>query len=122
MDHVAEEDRAVAAHERVRVREVLLELAVRIFVVVRVVAPAELVDVARHGGEELVVTREAVQVVAGLLERVELVREPDRAVVEELDEEVLELEADHELEPLLAGALELAAKDRARVVRPLLAL
>ena len=43
--HVAEEDRAVAARERVRVGEVLLELAVRVLVVVRVVAPAELVDV-----------------------------------------------------------------------------
>ena len=38
--HVAEEDRAVAADERVVVREVLLELAVRVLVVVRVVAPA----------------------------------------------------------------------------------
>ena len=43
VNHVAEEDRAVARDERVVVGEVLLELAVRVLVVVRVVAPAELV-------------------------------------------------------------------------------
>ena len=47
VDHVAEEDRAVARDERLVVVEVLLELAVRVLVVVRVVAPAELVAVAR---------------------------------------------------------------------------
>ena len=43
VDHVAEEDRAIARGEDVVVLEVRLELAVRVLVVVRVVAPAELV-------------------------------------------------------------------------------
>jgi hypothetical protein len=119
--HVAEEDGAVAARERVRVGEVLLELAVRVLVVVRVVAPAELVDVARDAGEELVVARQPVEVVAGLLERVERVGQLDGAV-RLPHEEVLELQSHHELEPLLARLLELAAQNRARVVGPFLAL
>ena len=114
VDHVAEEDRAVAARERVRVGEVLLELAVRVLVVVGVVAPPQLVHVARDRGEEFVVAREAVQVVAGLLQRVERVGEPDGAVLQELDEEVLELEAHLELEALACCA---AASWRRRIVR-----
>jgi hypothetical protein len=52
---------------------------------------------------------EPVEVVAGLLQRVERVGEPDGAVLELLDEEVLELEADVELEALLPRLLKLPA-------------
>ena len=122
VDHVAEEDRAVAADERVVVREVLLELPVRVLVVVRVVPPAELVHVARDRREEVVVPREAAEVVTGLLEVVERVRELEPAVVAAAEEEVLELEPDLELEARLARPRELVLEDRARVVRPRLAL
>ena len=98
VNHVAEEDRAVARDERVVVGEVLLELAVRVLVVVRVVAPSELVAVARDRRQEVVATRKAGHVVAGLLERVVRVGDLDRAVIALLDEEVLELEAHPELE------------------------
>ena len=108
MDHVAEEDRAVAARQCVRVREVLFELAVRVFVVVCVVAPAELVHVLRDGGEEVVVPGQPAQVVAGLFEGVEVVRDFDAPVVRLSQQEVLELEADLELVPSGASALELA--------------
>ena len=121
VDHVAEEDRAVAARECVGVREVLLELTVRVLVVVGIVAPAELVDVLRDRGQEVVVPSQAAEVVAGLLERVECVRDLDAAVVRLAEEEVLELESDLELVARGAGALELVAEDRARVVRPFLA-
>ncbi len=120
--HVAEEDRAVAARERVREREVLLELAVRVLVVVRVVAPAEVVAVLRDRGQEVVAPREPGHVVAGLLERVVRVGDLDRPVVPLRDEEVLELEPHLELEALLCGAGERSAEDRPRAVRPLLAL
>ena len=120
--HVAEEDRAVARDERVVVGEVLLELAVRVLVVVRVVAPAELVAVARHRRQEVVVPREPGHVVAGLLERVVRVGDLDRAVLALPHEEVLELEAHPELEALLLRLREDAAEDRARAVRPLLPL
>ena len=120
--HVAEEDRAVAARERVGVGEVLLELAVRVLVVVRVVAPAELVDVARDRRQEVVVAREALEVVAGLLERVERVGEPDRAVVRRSTRKYSSSRPILNSKPLLARRGELAAEDRARVVRPLLAV
>src|SRR6266508_349610 len=112
VDHVAEEDRTVTAREGVRVGEVLLELAVRVLVIVRVVAPAELVHVRRDRRQELEVPGESDQVVAGLLQRVHAVGELDRVVVSLLDEEILELEAH----------LELAAENRPRVVRPLLSV
>ena len=72
--------------------------------------------------QEVVVARQAREVVAGLLERVELVGELDRAVLVAAHEEVLELEAHLELVALLRACCELAAQDRPRVVRPLLAL
>ena len=122
VDHVAEEDGAIAGRQRVRELEVLLELAVGVLVVVRVVAPAELVAVARDGREEVVVARQAAQVVAGLLERVERVGDRDGAVVAAPQQEVLELGPDLELEALLLRPRELVAEDRARVIRPLLAL
>ena len=120
--HVAEEDRAVAADERVVVGEVLLELPVRVLVVVRVVPPPELVHVAGDRRQEVVVPREAAEVVAGLLEVVERVGELQPAVVAAAEEEVLELEADLELEAGLARPGELVPENRARVVRPRLAL
>ena len=120
--HVAEEDRAVAARQRVGVLEVLLELAVRVLVVVRVVAPAELVAVARDGRQEVVLPRQAGHVVTGLLERVELVRDLDRAVGVQLHEEVLELDPDLELVALRRRLGEHVTQDRARAVRPRLAL
>ena len=119
VDHVAEEDRPVAARERVGVLEVLLELAVGVLVVVRVVAPAELVDVAGDRRQEVVVAAEPVEVVAGFLEGVEGIGELDRAVVVQLDEEVLELEPHAEVEALRAGLLDLAPENSARVVGPL---
>ena len=64
----------------------------------------------------------AAHVVTGLVERVERVGELDRAVLALAHEEVLELGADHELVADGAGAVELAAQDRARAVGPLLAL
>ena len=122
LDHVAEEDRPVAGAERVREIEVLLELAVRVLVVVGVVVPAELRHVARDLGHEVEVARERAHVVTGLVEGVEPVGQLDRAVLVEPDEEVLELHAHHELVAELARPVELAAQDRARAVRPLLAL
>ena len=122
LDHVAEEDGAVAGGERVGELEVLLELAVRVLVVVRVVVPAELRHVARDLRHEVEVARERAHVVTGLVERVERVGELDRAVVGHAHEEVLELRAEHELVSERARPLELAAQDRARAVGPLLAL
>ena len=90
--------------------------------VVRVVAPPQLVAVARDRRQVLVSAREAGDVVAGLVERVVRVRDLDRPVVELLHEEVLELEAHLELEALLLRARHDPAEDRARAVRPRLAL
>ena len=122
VNHVAEEDRAVARDERVVVGEVLLELAVRVLVVVRVVPPSQLVAEPRDRGQEVVATREARHVVAGLLERVVRVRDLDRAVLALLDEEVLELEPHPELVAALLRVGEHAAEDRAWAVPPRLAL
>ena len=122
LDHVAEEDRPVAGRQRVGEVEVLLELAVAVLVVGRVVVPAERRQVARDLGHEVEVARQRAHVVTGLRERVERVGQLDRPVLAHADEEVLELGAEHELEPERAGALELAAQDRARAVGPLLAL
>ena len=122
LDHVAEEDRAVGRGERVGEVEVLLELAVRVLVVVGVVVPAEVGEVARHLRDEVEVAGEAAHVVAGLVEAVERVGQLDPAVLGPAHEEVLELGADHELVAELARAVELAAQDRARAVGPLLAL
>src|SRR5205807_8446527 len=93
-----------------------------VLVVVRVVAPAELVAVLRDGGEEVVAPREARHVVAGLLERVLRVGDLDRAVVAPADEEVLELETDLVVVAELLRPGELVAEDRPRAVRPRLAL
>src|SRR5947208_16415456 len=89
--------------------------------VVGIVAPAEVVDVLRRRGQEVVVARQPTKVVARLLERVELVGDLDAAVLRLAEEEVLELEADLELVPRRPRPLELVAQNRPRVVRPLLA-
>ncbi len=81
LDHVAEEDRAVAGGERVGEVEVLLELAVGVLVVGRVVVPAELGHVARDLRDEVEVARERAHVVTGLVEGVERVGQLDRAVL-----------------------------------------
>ena len=88
--------------ERVVVGEVLLELAVCVLVVVRVVAPAELVAVPRDRSQEVVAARETRHVVAGLLERVVAICDLDRAVLVRVHEEVLELEPHLELVALLS--------------------
>ena len=122
LDHVAVEDRAVAAGQRVGRPPVLLELAVRVLVVGRVQPPAQLVDVLDHLGDEVEAPRQRADVVAGLLERVELVGDLDAAVLGLADEEVLELVADLELVARVLAALHLMPEDRARAVGVLLAL
>ena len=122
LDHVAVEDGAVAGGERVREVEVLLELPVGVLVVGGVHLPAERVHVPHHLGDEVERAGERADVVAGLLERVERVGDLDAAVLGLADEEVLELDADLELEARVAGALDLVAEDRPRAVRPLLPL
>ena len=81
LDHVAEEDRAVAGDERVVVLEVLLELAVGVLVVGRVDVPAERVDMPRDVGDEAERARQRAHVVTGLVEVVERVGELDPAVL-----------------------------------------
>ena len=122
LDHVAEEDGAVAGDERVVELEVLLELAVGVLVVGRVVVPAQRGDVARDRRDEVQVARQAAHVVTGLLEGVQRIGDLDRAVLAPAHEEVLELGADAELVAQGRGAIELVAQDGARAVGPLLAL
>ena len=122
LDHVAEEHGAVAGRQRVGVREVLLELAVGVLVVGGVVVPAELVEVPRDVPDEVEVAGERPHVVTGLLHGVERVGDLDRPVVGAAQQEVLELRADLQLEAELGGLGELAAQDRARAVRPRLAV
>jgi len=100
----------------------LLELGVRVLVIVGVVAPSELVDIARDRGEEVIVASQSFEVVAGLLQSVQGISYHDRSVTLLAHEEVLELQADLENISLRCGTLQLAAKDRARVVGPLLSL
>ena len=122
LDHVAVEDRAVAARERVGEVPVLLELPVRVLVVGRVHLPAQRVHVADDVGDEVERPGERADVVTRLLEGVERVRDLDPAVLGLADEEVLELAADLELEAGVGGALDLAPQDRPRAVGPRLAL
>ena len=67
LDHVAEEDRAVAGGQRVGEVEVLLELAVGVLVVGGVVVPPERGDVARDLADEVEVARQRAHVVTRLL-------------------------------------------------------
>ena len=122
LDHVAEEHSPVAGRQRVGELEVLLELAVGVLVVGGVVVPAELGDRLRDLGDEVEVAGQRAHVVAGQLERVERVGDLDPAVVGAPDQEVLELGADLQLVARLGRAGERVAEDRARAVRPLLAL
>ena len=122
LHHVAVEDRAIAARQRVGRAEVLLELPVGVLVVGGVQPPAERVDVLDHLGDEVEAPGQRADVVTGELEGVELVGDLDAAVLGLPQEEVLELVADLELVAHLLAALHLVAQDRARAVGPLLAL
>ena len=118
VNHVAEEDRLVGRPQRIVVLEVELELPVGVLVVVGVVAPAEAVEVLRQLRDEVVRAGDALHVVAGLIERVEIVSEDDLSVPL-LEQEELELHA--HLQPVAQlgrpriGVLEDRA--RAEVVR-----
>ena len=122
VDHVAEEDRAIARDEDVVVLEVRLELAVRVLVVVRVVPPAEAVDVLRERRQELVVPVQRLRVVARLVGRVERVVHDEPAVLVLAHEEELGLEPDLHAIAELGRAVDRVAQDRARAVEPRLAL
>ena len=104
------------------VGEVGLELAVRVLVVVGVVAVAELVGVARERRQELVVAVQRLGVVAGLVARIERIVDHELPVLVLAHEEELGLDAHLEAEPELRGALDGVAQDRARAVRPGLTL
>ena len=123
LDHVAVEHSPVARGERVGVLEVLLELAVGVLVVGRVVVPPEPGHRLRDLRDEVEVAGQRAHVVAGEVERVELVGDLDPPVLGAADQEVLELGADLQLvarAPRRAG--QRVAQDRARAERPLLAL
>ncbi len=120
-DQVAEDHDAVGGAQRLRVAEVVLELAVGVLVVVGVVLPAHGVDGAADRGQ--VVQRPAgrVRVVAGPGGVVQLVRHPDAAVLGTAHQEVLGLGARLQFEPLFGELGELPAQDAAGRVRPGLA-
>ncbi len=122
LDHVAEEDGAVARAQRVGEREVLLELPVGVLVVGRVVVPAEPRDRLGDLHHEVQAPRQGAHVVAGLTQRVELVGELERPVGAASQQEVLELRADLQLVAELRRACDGGPQDRARAVRPGLAL
>src|SRR4029450_5425608 len=100
--------------------EVLLELAVGVLMVGRVVVPTQGGDVARDRRDEVEVAREAAHVVTGLLEGVERVGDLDGAVLALAHEEVLELGADAELVAEGLGAGELVAQGGGGAVGPTL--
>ena len=120
--HVAEENEPVGRGECVGVAEVLLELAVRVFVVVGVVRPAELVHVLRHRGEVVEHPGEALGVVAGRLRPVQRVGQLDAALGAPAHEEVLRLASGVVDQAALARLLEHSLQDQPRGVRPRLAL
>ena len=122
LDHVPEEDRPVTRRQRVGVLEVLLELAVGVLVIVGVVVPAQAGDRLGDLGHEVQVARERAHVVTRLLERVERVGQLQRAVGRAAQQEVLQLRADLQLIALLGRPRQRVAQDRARAVRPFLAL
>ena len=122
LDHVAEEDGPVARRQRVGELEVLLELAVGVLVVGRIVVPSEPGDRLGDLGDEVEVAGQRPHVVTGQVERVERVSDLDPAVLGPAHEEVLELGADLQLVALVGGTLERVAQDRPRAERPLLAL
>ena len=122
LDHVAEEHSPVARGQRVVELEVLLELAVGVLVIGRVVVPPEPRDRLRDRRDEVEVPGQRAHVVAGEVERVELVGDLDRAVLASANQEVLELGAHLQLEPELLRAGQLVAQDRAGAERPGLAL
>ncbi len=111
---VAKEDVAVAHGERVRVREVELELAVPVLVVERVDVPAEPVHQRHHAIEEREAAQERAHVVAGLGERVGRIRD-DEASVLELEDVDLALDAEVHAEAHLGRLGEHALQRDARV-------
>ena len=113
VDHVAEEDRLVGGTDSVVVLEVQLELAVGIFVIVGVVAPAETIHVLRQLCDEVVRAGDALHVVTGLIKRVEIVGQHDLAVAL-LEQEELELHAHLEAIAHLLGTRRGVLEDRAR--------
>ena len=121
LDHVAEEDRPVAGRQGVCKREVLLELAVGVLVVGRVVVPPEAGDGGRDLRNEVEVASQRAHVVTRLLERVERIGELEAAVGGAPQQEVLELGADLELISLIGRPRQRPAQDRPRAVRPRLA-
>jgi hypothetical protein len=123
VDHVPEEDGAVGRGQRIRVVPVVLELAGAVLVVVRVVAPAEGVEVPRHGGQVVPHPRQALDLVTGLRGGVERVGDLQRPVLTAAQQAVLQLGAGLEHPAALLRELrELAAQDHARGVGPGLAL
>ncbi len=120
--HVAEENEPVSGGKCVGVAEVLLELAVRVFVVVGVVRPAELVHVFRHRGEVVVHPGETLGVVAGRLRPVERVGQLDAALAAPAHEEVLRLASGVVDQAALARLVQHPFQDEPRGVRPRLAL
>ena len=119
--HVAEEDRAIGGGQRVGKGEVRLKLPVGVLMIVGIRTPAQLVDVAREGGEEVVLAGEAFHVVAGLRQVVERVGQLDAAVCGLAQQEELEFHPDLEGVAEALCPLQLSPQDRARTVGPLLA-
>ena len=102
-EQVAQRDHTVGGGQRIGVGEVLLELAVAVFVVVGVVAPAELVHRRGDGGEVVVHAGEAADVVAGPVGVVGRVCGDQRAAGVALEQEVLDLGANPGLEAGVGG-------------------
>jgi hypothetical protein len=122
VDQVAQGRHAVGGDEGVRVVEVLLELARRVLVVVRVVAPAEGVHRVAHGREVVEHAGDAAGVVAGLGAVVALVGGGDPALLVLVEQEVLDLRADLADEAVLGEAGDRLLQDDPRRVRPRLAV
>jgi len=91
VDHVPEEDRAVGGDQRLVVLPVLLELTPCVLVVVRVVAPAQLVDVLRDPDEVVPHAAQALGLVARLGAVVERIRDVDVPLLVTPQEVVLRL-------------------------------
>ena len=121
-DEVAQRDDAVGRHERLVVREVLLELPGSILVVVGVVAPAEGVHGVADRGQVVVHASDATRVVAGTESFVLRIGGGEAAMLVPVDEEVLDLGPDLRAESALGQPGEGALQDDAGGVRPRLAV
>ena len=113
--HQAEEDVAVAHRQRVGILEVELELRVGVLVVERVEVPAKVVDRGGHLVEPGVAVEEALHVVTGLHQVVVGVRDLQRAVLGELHDEQLALDAEVHAEAHLRRVGELVLERDAGV-------